>query len=56
MARKRTFRGSVVVDDFDVLVKELKKLDPQLKKILVRRSMLQPRLYVTLLEVLSQPM
>ena len=32
MARKRTFRGSVVVDDFDVLVKELKKLDPQLKK------------------------
>ncbi len=32
MPRKKSFRGSVVVDDFDKLVKELKKLDPQLKK------------------------
>ena len=32
MARETTFRGSVVVADFDVLIKELKKLDPQIKK------------------------
>lgn len=32
MATKAKFRGSIVLDDFDKLLKELKKLDPNLRK------------------------